>query len=193
MLNTSIIQSELSDITDKNKCCIIFNFPFNNKDLKFCFSLGINNFNDFVLNHRYPNKSYSTITKRYGRRLSKIGYPVFVDFDECNTPMILKIIVGRKENIKTLLFPLKIHLTKDKPVCALNFHYYFNESRFVFKTFEPHNNGFQEKIWSSIDTNENRENIVIFDTPEITKDNTYIYSDVINPAACQVNKLFLIG
>lgn len=59
----------------EDECCIVFDFgcyyPYEDADhLFFDFEFDGQIFNDKVINHRYPNKSYQTITKKYGRRLS---------------------------------------------------------------------------------------------------------------------------
>lgn len=74
------IISELKDkIADGKTGCIVFDFgiaPFwDNIDIKL--SLGSVELPDQKINHRYRNKSYYTITRKYGRKLSKIGYPYF--------------------------------------------------------------------------------------------------------------------
>ena len=58
----------------EDECCIVFDFgcyyPYEDADhLFFDFEFDGQIFNDKVINHRYPNKSYQTITKKYGRRL----------------------------------------------------------------------------------------------------------------------------
>ena len=52
----------------EDECCIVFDFgcyfPYEDADhLFFDFEFDGQIFNDKVINHRYPNKSYQTITK----------------------------------------------------------------------------------------------------------------------------------
>ena len=135
----SIIKNECEKEIKNGKGCIIFDigiyFPFAySEDCSFTFSVNewdllsdyiINDknptmeaFTDLKLNHRYPNRNYYTFTKKYGRKLSKIGYPFFLNFDECDKPFYLCIGIG---NVK-VHFPIKINITKDKPICELSLY-----------------------------------------------------------------------
>lgn len=56
-----------------------------------------------------------------GRRVSRIGYPVFVDLNE-EYFFILEIEVGIKDYKTVKLdFPVIVKLTEEKPVCNLGF------------------------------------------------------------------------
>ena len=44
-------------------------------------------YNDFKVNHRYPNDSYLTITKTYGKYVSRLGYPVVLKVAEAKEPI----------------------------------------------------------------------------------------------------------
>ena len=120
----------------EDECCIVFDFgcyfPYEDADhLFFDFEFDEQIFNDKVINHRYPNKSYQTITKKYGRRLSKVGYPYIFKLDNQKLKMLhVKIGLqaeGLKEQHITLNIPIETHMTKDKPACALTLHYFFDK------------------------------------------------------------------
>ena len=79
--------NELGEEISKGKGCIVFDFacyfPYADQDfLIFKFKLGEEELEPYKYNHRYPNKDYVTISKKMGRRVSRIGYPVFVDLNE---------------------------------------------------------------------------------------------------------------
>lgn len=90
MAHGQIIVNELEhEIVDNKKGCIVIDagvfFPYMDdpeNPLVFSLDIGMNPLEDVKLNHRYPNRGYYTITRKYGRRVSKIGYPYFVDLSE---------------------------------------------------------------------------------------------------------------
>lgn len=95
MHDMTVIQSELENELNQNKGCIIFDFgcyfPYSNvQDLIFDFHLGLESFSDKKMNHRYPNKSYQTISRKYGRKVSKLGYPYFFDIHNSNLPIFFE-------------------------------------------------------------------------------------------------------
>ena len=75
-MHDELIVKELGDeVTYNHKGCIVFDcivyLPFENiSDSIFQFSFGIDGypFMDCKLNHRYTNKEYYTISRKYGRR-----------------------------------------------------------------------------------------------------------------------------
>ena len=119
--------NELGEEISKGKGCIVFDFacyfPYADQDfLIFKFKLGEEELEPYKYNHRYPNKDYVTISKKMGRRVSRIGYPVFVDLNE-EYFFILEIEVGIKDYKTVKLdFPVIVKLTEEKPVCNLGFH-----------------------------------------------------------------------
>ena len=98
-MHDELIVKELGDeVTYNHKGCIVFDsivyLPFENIcDSNFQFSFGIDGypFMDCKLNHRYPNKEYYTISRKYGRRLSKIGYPYFLDLQDGKQKLLISI------------------------------------------------------------------------------------------------------
>lgn len=203
MHDTEIIMSEISEGIENGKGCVIFDFgcffPYGN-NLIFDFSLGLEKFSDKKLNHRYPNKAYHTISKKYGKRVSKIGYPCFFDFDEAAPNLntwLLSLTVGAdsEENAVQLIFPLILNVTKEKPVCALSLRYNLIEQIFTFQTHQPSEDGFgwTTCYWTNDDEFEDDDNVVRFEIPErIENSRTLIYNTAIMPVACEIDKLLIM-
>ena len=129
----------------KDECCVIFDFgcyfPYKNtEDLTFDFSLGGKQLHDKKLNHRYPNTGYQTISRKYGRKVSKLGYPYVMKLDEQDI-MLLKIKVGLCENTNTLIFPIQTNMTQDRPTCVLSMYYIFDEMKVHFMSHEDYKDG----------------------------------------------------
>lgn len=86
----NLIKDEIQLAEDE--CCIVFDFgcyfPYSNPEvLVFDFSLGMETIKDYKLNKRYSNKCYQTISRKYGRKVSKVGYPYVMKINEhciCN-------------------------------------------------------------------------------------------------------------
>lgn len=101
-MHDELIVKELADeVTYNHKACIVFDsivyFPFENiRGSNFQFGVGIDGypFMDCELNHRYPNKEYYTISRKYGRRLSKIGYPYFLDLQDGKQKLLFPYIIA---------------------------------------------------------------------------------------------------
>lgn len=154
------IINELKDmIADGKTGCIVFDLgiaPFwDNIDIKF--SLGSVELPDQKINHRYNNKSYYTITRKYGRKLSKIGYPYFFPLQSAEPShkdlWILALSLTyhlderREKFLKNNLeieavypveffFPLQVCVTKENPVCSLSLRLWLAEEKpcITFKT-----------------------------------------------------------
>lgn len=118
--------NELGEEISKGKGCIVFDFacyfPYADQDfLIFKFKLGEEELEPYKYNHRYPNKDYVTISKKMGRRVSRIGYPVFVDLNE-EYFFILEIEVGIKDYKTVKLdFPVIVKLTEENLYAILDF------------------------------------------------------------------------
>lgn len=143
------------------------------------------------MNHRYPNHNYQTITRKYGRKLSKAGYPYVIKLAD-QQPMLLYIYIGIKEDYITLIFPLQTFLTKENPVCKLDMRYYFDDVRFYFKTYQKDKHGLLPICWYS--NEEDRENGKwpeeskrTLQPPKKTDNNRMlIYGDIITPCSLPV-------
>lgn len=185
-MNRELIKDEIKLTNDE--CCIVFDFgcyfPYSNSDiLTFDFSLGMNKFDDYKLNHRYPNKCYQTISKKYGRKVSKLGYPYIMKLNE-QSPMLLNLKVGLKGQCITTIFPIQTKMTKDKPVCGLTLHWDFDKSNFRFISYEKEDNGgWQQHNWYSyeVETDRMGDSDILLGTPQKVDDDSFtiIYSDII--------------
>lgn len=74
---------------------------------------------DKKYNHRYPNKEYLTISKKYKRRVSKIGYPFVDNIDILNNYKYLVMTVGFGKDYSFFYIPIELHLTPDNPCTVL--------------------------------------------------------------------------
>lgn len=153
-----ILQEVKDKLSDGKTGCIIFDFgayfPYSN-NLIFNITLGMNELPDQKLNRRYNNKSYRTISKKYGRKVSKIGYPHFFPLEDNTALLVVKVGVCKpnetdtNETIKAV-FPLKLNLTKDDPICGLSLRLNVEKMEFNFKSYGEKNNGHIEIVnWSS--------------------------------------------
>lgn len=127
------LEMETEEFGNGANACIVFDFGIISylENLNFSFSLGLEKITDIKLNKRYPNKDYRTISRKYGRKLSKIGYPYMLKLDEkIDEVMLLVVHVGEKEtdNYLEMVFPLEVHLSKEKPILNIRFliDEYFN-------------------------------------------------------------------
>lgn len=204
------IIEELQEEIQNGKGCIVFDFgcclPPIDADWIFRFSFGKEIIGEEVapsqkLNHRYPNKNYITISKKNGRKISKIGYPFYVDLqdNDINTnAWCLKIEVGFKigvgfrvdEYILTLFFPIKLHLTEENPVCGLTFHYFFEKGDFIFYTRKCGENGIEEHRYG--DDIFGTKDVQPLSEPTQADENTLVYYDDIQPRACKLEELWMI-
>lgn len=145
---------EIEEQLQQGKGCIVFDFglffPYrlNEGDkLIYKFQLGLEKLCDMKLNHRYPNKQYYTITKTYGRKLSKCGYPYFFDLKE-NKPFLALLtlttglIINGEETSFDMIFPLEVQLTAEHPVCGLSLRQEFAGSRIDFFSNKSDENGY---------------------------------------------------
>jgi hypothetical protein len=127
------LEMEMKEFGNGANAFIVFDFGVISylENLDFSFSLGLEKITDIKLNKRYLNKDYRTISRKYGRKLSKIGYPYMLKFDEkIDEVMLLVVYVGEKEtdNYLEMVFPLEVHLSKEKPILNIRFliDEYFN-------------------------------------------------------------------
>ena len=184
------IVNELGKEITNGKGCIVLDFscyfPYANQDcLEFKFKLGEDELEPYKYNHRYPNRDYVTISKKMGRRVSRIGYPVFVDLND-EYFFILEIEVGIKDYKTVQLgFPVIIKLTEEKPVCNLGFRFNFDAATFQFESYYEHENdgmiGHRHTIWTNKEEH-NIENAIVI-TPLIqdySKNGVYV-AEVLTP------------
>lgn len=198
---SDLFQSEIELAEDEG--CIVFDFgcyfpyPGDQDRLNFSFSLGMTEFKDYKVNRRYPNKGYKTITRKYGRRLSKIGYPYVMkltDYKEDEEQIFLLCIqIGVDgEEPWQLIFPVQTELTKEKPVCKLDFRFRFDKGEFYFESSARINEQHFSRMWLNYEPEylqERNMEIYYFTHPEVEKP-MLIYGEVIEPLAAAVENLY---
>lgn len=197
-MNRELIKNEVQ-LTD-SECCIVFDFgcyfPYSNFEiLTFDFSLGMEEFDDIKMNHRYPNKHYQTISKKYGRKVSKIGYPYIMKLDE-QSLMLLCLKVGINKQYITTVFPLQTNMTKDRPICGLSLSYNFDKCEFDFMSHEKAEDGWHHHTWRNYEVESDRigNNNVLLNPPRKIEDDSYtlIYDNIIEPYPATLSDLFRI-
>lgn len=187
---------EIGGEVPKGKGCIIFDlaclFPYKNQDiLTFDFQLGEQKLEPYKHNHRYPNHRYVTISKKIGRKVSKLGYLEYVNLNE-EQIMVLVIKVGIKDKVLKLCFPVKVMLTEDKPVCNLTLRYRFDKSEFVFMSYyEIRDGGWRSTMWTN-NAEDDSEECIVMNNPVIDKDRyVAIYNEILTPHPQSINHLLL--
>lgn len=196
MYEREIIAAEIGKEIADGKGCIIFDlgcfFPYTNQDvLTFDFKLGEEQLAPYKHNHRYPNNGYVTISKKTGRRVSKLGYPEFVELDQ-EQIILLGIQVGIKEKTIDLVFPVNVTLTKEKPVCALTFHFDFGKTEFDFSSAYKQEDGtWRDTRWTNREDAD--EHDIIMSTPTVCEGSyTAMYSEVITPYPQALDDLMIL-
>ena len=197
-MDRELIKNEIKLADDE--CCIVFDFgcyfPYANFEiLTFDFSLGMEKFNDYKINHRYPNRHYQTISKKYGRKVSKLGYPYIMKLNE-QSPMLLCLKVGIKEQYITAIFTLQTKMTRDKPICGLSLHYNFDESKFRFISHEKaEDSGWRQHNWYSYEVEKDRlcDYDILLNTPHRVSGDSYtlVYDNIIEPCPSPLLDLML--
>ncbi|WP_283690397.1 hypothetical protein [Clostridium perfringens] len=194
---SEILKNEIQLAEDE--CCIVFDFgcyfPYSNSnELTFDFSLGMEEFKDYKINNRYRNKYYQTISKKYGRKISKLGYPYVMKLNE-QAPMLLTLNIGIKDKYVTFIFQINTKMIKDKPVCTLKFHYMFDKHKFYFISYEKEKDYcYNQHLWSSYKSEDkiNKPNEIILNVSNIIDDsNTIVYEDIIEPYELALQDLIL--
>ncbi len=189
-----LLKNEISIKDDEGLIVFDFScyFPYSNWEvLSFNFTLGEEKLEDKKINHRYPNHNYQTITRKYGRKLSKVGYPYVVKLNDQEQPMLLCVNVGLLDNCVTLVFPIQTSLTKDRPVCKLVMRYDFENDGFYLKTYsidEDLGVGLKPKLWYSNEEDRQEckwgmEFSQVLKSPKRVEDSfTLLYEDIITPS-----------
>lgn len=195
-MNREHIKEEIRLADDE--CCIVFDFgcyfPYSNPEiLTFNFSLGEEKFDDYKLNHRYPNRGYQTISKKTGRKVSKLGYPYIMKLNKQGS-MLLCVNVGIKDEVIHMVFPVQTHMTKEKPVCGLTMHFNFDKGKFVFRSWEKQpDGGWKGHCWYSHEPEEIGDTDIVLSVPDrISDSDIAIYSDIIEPIPQALSDLSLL-
>ncbi|MBO5237888.1 MAG: hypothetical protein J6B50_03840 [Lachnospiraceae bacterium] len=199
-MHGEIVELELKDEVSKGKGCIVFDlscyFPYaNQEDLYFDFQVGEEQLTDIKLNHRYPNHGYVTISKKVGRKLSKLGYPYFVELNT-QQDILLTIKIGLKDDYITIVFPIHVTLTQDKPVCALSMKLSFDKMNFVFHSYwkDESGIGWHGTAWTNnvASISKLKERYVVeLDTPTRLDKSVVIYHTVLEPVPQKLKDLLV--
>lgn len=150
-------------------------------------------FKAYKINNSYPNKCYQTILKKYGSKVSKIGYSYVMKLNE-QAPMLLSLNIGIKNKCITLVFPIHTKMTKDKPICALKFHYMFDKHEFSFIYYEKREDcGYNRHSWSSYKSDDkiNTNEIILNVSNIIDESHTIVYGEIIEPCELSLQDLML--
>ncbi len=215
MASRDAIIEEVGDRLDGDTGCIIFDFscyyPYQD-GLIFDFQLGMDALSDKKLNHRYPNKHFHTISKKLGRKLSKIGYAHFVKLSDLIDGEYVAILAirfgaeacnGEPADVRELLFPLRCRLTKEKPVCGLSMRFNIESASLMFITHYKKNKadiGFSNITWANQAYIENAaaefEHIPIEGGKVLEGDNlefpkALLFDTVIEPVACELHEFMI--
>lgn len=156
-MHGEIIAKELKEKVNEGKGCIIFDIgcfynPYDYENiydkmitryvLTFLDKLNLrlfvdgNELEDCKLNHRYPNGYYTTISRKIGRKVSKLGYPYFVEPEDFRKKLEVQLDVefvrGEGDESKvidrtTLILPVQLNLDAEHPVCSMSMRYLFSE------------------------------------------------------------------
>lgn len=194
-----LLIDEIGEETKKGKGCIILDlacfFPYSDQEaLTFRFKCGENEPESYKYNHRYPNKHYVTISKQMGQKVSKLGYPYFVDLNK-ETDFLLQIEVGIEDGVIKLIFPVKVLLTEDKPVCSLTLHFNFEDMSFLWGNAHKDRDGrYYSKMWTNREVQPRLldEDTIIVDDPTLIDDGfTALYSTTLTPFSQALNDLLI--
>lgn len=200
-MHGELVKAELEDEILKGKGCIVFDFAcyfpyFNQEDLFFDFQLSENTIDNIKLNHRYPNHSYVTISRKNGRKISKLGYPYFMDLSNTPRTLFLVIKTGLEGEYLTNIFPLQVSLTHEHPVCALSMRFMFDKARFDFFSYYKCDDGigWHKKYWSNQMNAINQMKAfseVDLGTPTKIDDSTLLWSVILDPIPQTLDNLMI--
>ena len=201
-----IVTKELEEKIKEGKGCIVIDFGNYLEPTKLNVLDSINlrlwidgvEIEDYVLNHRYPNKYYTTLSKKVGRNVSKIGYPYFLEPEDFNKKMdiqlevsIVREIDGKKEILEstTIIMTVQLHLDKEYPVCGLSLHYlYGKKDYFIITSWQStEDGGWERQRWTTKpDDTSGSHMIEDIKAGEVNK-----LSEIITPSKDKYDKLYL--
>lgn len=73
-----------------------------------------------VVNHRYPNRNYYTLSQRKGKKICRIGCVIQTDLDTLRQCSIVTLTYGLLSFTITVNIPVLLPLTVDKPAAAMS-------------------------------------------------------------------------
>lgn len=81
-----------------------------------------------VLNHRYPNRRYITVTSKHGRKLARHGVFLQLPLEKFNRFGYLNLYVCDPEKMSLqMTVPIRLWLTPDKPFAGMELRVMTNE------------------------------------------------------------------
>lgn len=181
-MDLKLLEREMKEFGDEADACIVFDFGIMNdiENLDFSFSLGMEEMTDIKLNRRYPNKTYRTITRKYGRKLSKVGYPYMLKLEEkMDEIMLLAVRVGEDGtgNYLELIFPLEVHLSKEKPILGIRFLIDEEFNLWISSSRYSRDNKIENVELTNKPNKNNCKNILA--TPTRSSEHTLIFADIL--------------
>ena len=181
-MDTRQIEKEMKEFGDGANACVVFDFGIMNQmeNLDFSFSLGMEEITDIKLNRRYPNKMYRTISRKYGRKLSKVGYPYMVKLEDTLDELILLAVrIGEKDtdNYLEMIFPLEVHLSKEKPILNIQILIDKDYTLLISSTRYLWDNKVEHVVLTNRPSKNNCVNILA--TPTKSGEHTLIFGDVL--------------
>ena len=176
VLNKKEIELEPGLVLKDGEGCVVIDFgcyfPYaNQKDMEIGISFDDNEkVQDSKPNHRYPNTGYSTLSRKYGKRVSRAGYPYIVKLGTTNFIMKLHMKMSRMNIV--LSFKMKCTLTKEKPVCDVEIRYLFDEGSIIIETYERKDKYLYSKMWKNhrLDEDKDCTDLTIEGSDTIKKD-----------------------
>ncbi len=167
-MHGELVVKELEEKVKEGKGCIVIDFGSYLKPTKLNVLDNLNlrlwidglEIKDYKLNHRYPNKYYTTLSKKAGRNVSKIGYPYFLEPEDFNRKMDIQLEVsivreadGKKEILETttIIMTVQLNLDKESSACGLTLHYLYGKKDYfrIFSWQSTADGGWVRKIWTS--------------------------------------------
>ncbi len=86
--------------------------------------------NECVLNHRYSNTGYLTLTSKHGKKLCKHGCAMQLPWADLNTFKYLNIEYGfSKTNMIKISVPISINLSEETPYMELEAHLMLKDTK----------------------------------------------------------------
>lgn len=103
----------------------------------FSFSVNGENCGDFVVNHRFPNHFYWTLSKKNGRRLSKAGYPFYIKLEKFTGELSVQVNAKMAGYHTSYLLHFLAPLTHENPVCGTAIRNDFPNKKLLVTANEP--------------------------------------------------------
>lgn len=119
---------------------------------------------DFVYNHRFPNHGWVSLSRKIGRKISRIGYPMILPIDEMNE---IKVFILRADKYY-FCFPIHINLSQKTPFSS------FDVSLYGFDKIDSM--GIELTTYEETETGGFKKNIFIVGKPFSDKKNGFYYN-----------------